>query len=138
MACLNGFFESFPKVVQSEWPSWTEKVSFFFDQNNDTDWNHAVQDAFTLAKNKDLRMAELTFGDMRVNLPLQAADMLSYRLRQKVGKFVDPSTEPVTSTLDDLLLKRAMFRAIEADLPATMREFFSLLPLRFGKYPWRK
>jgi len=125
-------------MVQSEWPSWTEKVFFIFDQNKDSDWNHAVQDSFMLAKKKDSRMAELTFADMRVNLPLQAADMLAYRLHQIVGKFVDPSTEPVTSKLDDLLLKRAMLRAIESDLPGAMTDYFSLFPLRFGKYPWRK
>lgn len=138
MECLVQFFDSFPTMVQSEWPSWTEKVSFFFDQNKDSDWNHAVQDSFMLAKKKDSRMAELTFADMRVNLPLQAADMLAYRLHQIVGKFVDPSTEPVTSKLDDLLLKRAMLRAIESDLPGAMTDYFSLFPLRFGKYPWRK
>lgn len=137
-ACLSQFFESFPEMVQLEWSSWTEKVSFFFDQNKDSDWNHAVQDSFMLATKKDSRMAELTFGDMRVNLPLQAADMVTYRFHQIVGKFVDPRTEPVISKLDDLLIKRAMLRAIEADLTGTMADYFSLLPLRHGKYPWRK
>lgn len=136
--CLINFFDKFPAEVKSQWPSWTEKVSFFFDQNGDSDWNHAVQDSFMLAKKNEPRMAGLAFEDMRVILPLQAADMVAYRFHQIAGKFVDPRTEPVASKLDDLLIKRAMLRAIEADLPGTMADFFSLLPLRHGKYPWRK
>ena len=91
-----------------------------------------------LAKKKEPRMADLAFADMRINLPLQAADMLAYRVHQIVGRFVDPSTQPIVSKLDDLLIKGPILRAIEADPVGAMMDFFSLLPLRYGKYPWRK
>jgi len=138
--CLMRFFEKFSAEVESQWPYWEERVSFFFDQNDDPKWNHAVQDAHTLAQKRDARIGELTFADKRLmpHLPLQAADMAAYHLRQITGKVVDPRKDIRASELTNRLFKKALFRSIEADPYGSLMDAFSLLPLRFSKYPWRE
>jgi hypothetical protein len=115
-------------------------VSFIFDQNDDPKWNHAVQDAHTLAQKRDARIGKLTFADKRLmpNLPLQAADMAAYHLRQITGKVVDPRKDIRASELTNRLFKKALFSSIEADPYGSLMDAFSLLPLRFSKYPWRE
>ena|ERR1035437_1122022 len=138
--CLLRFFDRFSADVSAEWPYWSDSVTLFFDQNDDPTWNHAVYDAFILAKKRDPRIAELAFVDKKImpHLPLQAADMLAYRIHQHAGKFVDPSTAPVVSELDKRMLMQPMLRSMLADPGGTLRDYFSLLPLRIGKFPWRK
>lgn len=139
-ACLNQFFESFATEVRQQWPYWKEPVAFVFDHNDDSEWNHTVQSAFAASKRRDHRIAKLTFEDSKIlpHLPLQAADMLCYRMRQIAEKFTDSKILPNPSRLDDLLIKPCFERATPSYLQATLGDFLSLLPLRYGDYPWRK
>ncbi|HXR47544.1 MAG TPA: hypothetical protein VN784_08890 [Candidatus Limnocylindrales bacterium] len=141
-ACLNGLFESFAVEVQQQWPYWNEPVAFFFDHNDDPEWNHAVHDAFHASKKNESRMAgaELSFVDGKIppHLPLQAADMIAYRMRQIAGKFTDPKIFPNPTKLDDLLIKPSFLRATPASLQGARMGYPSLLSLRYGNYPWRK
>lgn len=138
-ACLNIFFESFATEVQQQWPRWNEPISFFFDQNDDKEWCHAVSDAHMAAKKRDSRIGELAFADKKIfpHLPLQAADMLAFRMRQIAENFTDPNIFPNPSKLDDLLIKPSFLRATPAYSNATMGECLALLPLRYGDFPWR-
>lgn len=138
-ACLNQFFETFPMEVQQQWPFWNESVTLFFDQNDDKEWNHSVQDAFMAAKKKDSRIAELAFVDKKIcpHWPIQAADMLAYRFRQVVENFTDPEVFPNPSKLDDLLIKPAFERSSPSYLQAAFGDWHSVLPLRYGNFPWR-
>jgi len=139
-ACLNQFFKTFAMEVQQQWPHWKESVSFFFDQNDDKEWNHSVQDAFMAAHNRDSRIAELSFADKKIypHFPLQAADMIAYRFRQIVENFTDPDIYSNPSKLDDLLIKAVFERSSPSYLQAAFGETFSTLPLRYGNFPWRK
>jgi hypothetical protein len=139
-ACLNQFFESFATEVQQQWPYWNDPVSFIFDRNDDKDWNHAVKDAFWAAKKGDSRIAELTFADKTIpsHLPLQAADMLAYRVRQLVENFTDPEVITNPSKLDDLLIRPSFSRATPSYMDAAFGDYSSRLPLRYGNFPWRK
>jgi len=139
-ACLDGFFESFSVVVQQERPKWKEPATFFFDQNkDDKEWSHSVLDAFAKAKAKDPRIAELSFVNSKIppHIPIQSADMLSYRMRQIVEKFTDPQTLPNPSKLDELLIKPSFLRATPAALQGANEDYQSMISLRYGNYPWR-
>jgi hypothetical protein len=138
--CLSTFFESFSREVQQQWPYWNESVSFFFDQNKDNkEWNHSVLDAFKAAKNKDSRIAELSFVDKKIcpHWPIQAADMLAYRMRQIAENFTDQTIFPNPSKLDDLLIKPSFLRATPSSLQGARTDYLPLLSLRHGNYPWR-
>jgi hypothetical protein len=138
--CLNQFFGSFSKEVQQQWPYWKEPVAFFFDRNDDSEWNHAVQDAFKASSEIDARIAELSFVNSQISphLPLQAADMLCGRVRQLVENFTSPEVFTNPSKLDDLLIKPSFSRATPTYLKGAFGDYLSLLPLRHGNYPWRK
>jgi hypothetical protein len=139
-ACLDGFFEGFSKELREQWPYWTEPVSFIFDHNDDLGWGHAVLDAQKAAKKKDPRIHEIVFADKKrfPHWPLQAADMLAYRMNQLARNFVDPKIIPNPSKLDDLLIKPTITRVSPAYRRGAISEMISLFDLRYGNYPWRK
>jgi len=138
-ACLHQFFEGFSTEVQEQWRYWSEPVTFFFDQNDDLEWGHCVQDEYAAAKNKDSRIGELTFADKKKHphWPLQAADMLAYRFNQIARKFTDPEIEPRMSKLDDLLIKPIFTKATQTYLLGCLGGLIPLLSLRYGGFPWR-
>ena len=139
-ACISGFFESFSIQVQQQWPEWKEPVAFFFDQNDDPKWRHDILEAFAASKKKDPRMATLDFVDSKVspNFPVQAADMLCYRFRQIAEGFLDPDALPDPSHLDYLLIRPILLRATTEYTQGMVDESLSVLPLRYGNFPWRK
>jgi hypothetical protein len=140
-ACLNQFFETIATEVQEQWSDLNKPISFFFDQNkDDKEWCRFVLDAYTTAKKRESRIGELAFADKKVSphLPLQAADMVAYRFRQIVENFTDPEVFPNPSKLDDLLIKPSFERSSPAYRQAAFRDWSSVLPLRYGNFPWRK
>ena len=116
-------------------------MTFYFDQNNDDkEWSHAVLHAFETAKAKDTRIAELRFVNSKIppHLPIQAADMLSYRMRQIVEKFTDPESLANPSKLDALLIAPSFLRATPKALQGARDDYHYLMTLRYGNFPWRK
>jgi hypothetical protein len=81
---LHNFFTNVANDIVSGWPDWNELVSFFFDCNDDGKWVSWVAKAHHFAKKKETRFGELAFVNKKnpPHLPLQAADMISYRFRQ--------------------------------------------------------
>lgn len=77
------FFASFLQEVNERWPLCRESFTFIFDNTTDKKWKHGLEDVFTEHANKDNRISEIRFRNdqMKEGLPLQAADMLVYRVR---------------------------------------------------------
>ena len=117
--CLNQFFERFPFEVREQWRYWKEPVSFFFDQNDDPKWQHSVLEAFQRFQKKDSRLKELVFANKKdaPHFPLQAADLIAYRMRQIAGHFLDYEVPSEMPELDRHLFKSTF--KIFADNPAT-------------------
>jgi hypothetical protein len=86
--CLKVCFNDFIKRINVCWPDFTEPISFFWDWTNDRNWRRAILDAYDPFRKKDSRLAEITFADKTKRLPLQAADMVAYRMRQLSGKLL--------------------------------------------------
>jgi hypothetical protein len=84
------FYESLLPAIWKAWPTLSGPISFFFDQTENADWRNAIDRIhFSYQKKVDSRVKELTFADKKIapHYPLQAADMLAYRLRQIGAKF---------------------------------------------------
>ena len=131
--CLHRFFEEFKNDVEKQWRYWKEPVSFVFDQNDDKDWIDAVTNAFDEAKNRDSRIAKLTFADKKVSahLPLQAADMLAYRQRQILEKMLNPKeTFPKMSNLDNRLIKPSYLKSSPEYIAKTFLDSKNITGLR--------
>ena len=139
-ACLHDFFRNLPMEIKEQRPEWSEPIAVFFDQNDDKEWNCAVQSAFMAAKKDNPNFAELVFADKKIHphLPLQAADMLVYRFRQIVGKFTDPDALPNPNRLDDLLIKPSMLDSNTQSIASMMAGAAAMMPLRISNFPWRK
>jgi hypothetical protein len=139
-ACLNQFFESVTTEIHQQLPDWDGSVSFIFDQNeDDKEWCQFVLDAQMAAQKRDPRIGELAFADKKIlpYLPLQAADMIAFRMRQIANNFIDPEVFANPSKLDDLLIKPTVLRATPAYMDGALGDWLSLLPLRYGNFPWR-
>jgi len=78
-----------------------EPISFTWDGTRDKDWKKFITDAYEPYKRSNPTFAPITFADDTLCLPLQAADMVCYRIRQKAdNRFAGKST---FSELDKLL-----------------------------------
>jgi hypothetical protein len=77
-------------------------VHFIFDKNDNPEWTRALREVFTAYQGVEPRFASLNFGDDRIELPLQAADMVAYRLNQCSRNLV--ANKLVLKELDERLL----------------------------------
>lgn len=105
---LHNFFRQLPNDILSGWPDWNEPISMFFDFSSDSQWTQSIIAAFHFSKQRDARLAELTFADKKapLHVPLQAADMIAFRFRQLAENFHNKRLEySPLPPLDQFLLK---------------------------------
>lgn len=105
--CARMFFEQFPKEISAAWKYWKEPVTIFYDDIEHPGLRHSIVEAHLFNKKKDPRIAELVFANKKhmPHLPLQAADMVAYRLRQIAENALDNKWPEKLSKLDERLLK---------------------------------
>jgi len=82
MAIFYEFFDLFLEDLRLRLPDFTGSISFVFDQNTNALWEHDAHKMFSYFKQIDPRFDTITFGNNKTHLPLQAADMIAYRLHQ--------------------------------------------------------
>ena len=82
--CMEQFFRSCHDEMAANWGNFKSPVTFFFDQQNDPSWRATVRGVYEAFKAKDSRMQGISFVDkkQKPHWPLQAADLLAYRMRQ--------------------------------------------------------
>jgi hypothetical protein len=113
--CLNDFYRSFIQEVEIQWPGVNDPVTFIFDQTNKREWLNAIHDGFAFYQAKDARFKDLAFGarkDAR-HLPLQAADMVAYLVRQVTEKHV---LGTLAQEKEIPPLERLVFKNLEASI----------------------
>jgi uncharacterized protein DUF3800 len=106
--CIEQFYFALIRNLNKELPEFQDSISFFFDTPKDKKWASDLLNTHTEYQKKDARIKEITFADRKDNLhlPLQAADMLAYRLRQ-IQKRLDKIDIPdETPELDKLLFQK--------------------------------
>ncbi|MGA2220684.1 MAG: DUF3800 domain-containing protein [Verrucomicrobiia bacterium] len=112
-SCPKLFFESFLQEVNDRWPLCTENFTFIFDDTTDKSWKHLIHDTYSDFKAVDRRITEIRFRDKRAleGLPLQAADLLAYRIRRAgVKTMTGGHTKPLPldDPIDQALFGKAM------------------------------
>lgn len=106
--CMGEFFRVYHKETWLQWGEFKWPVTFFFDQNDNPEWQAALHEVFGAFQKKDSRMKEIVFANKKdaPHLPLQAADMLAYRIRQNAQNLSDNTFE--LEELDRILLKNLL------------------------------
>jgi len=107
---IKQFFISFYIETRRFWPSLSTPIHFVFDQSDDPEWKKAVHDVYDDCCRKDKRFEGIEFRDKKKYLPLQAADMVAYRLRQSSECVVKEGALKNLSELDSALFKRRIER----------------------------
>lgn len=101
------FYDSAISTIDAKWPHLQWPISFFFDQTTDEEWRAAINRVHHSYKKSNARVKEIAFADKKdpEHFPLQAADMLSYRLHQIAGKYCkyDPNIPSSMPRLDRIL-----------------------------------
>ena len=108
--CAGKFFEGFCDSISNQKRPWKRfPVSFFFDQAGDNEWKHAVLSAFDLYRKQHPQFRAIAFADKKEtpNLPLQAADMLAYRVHQISANWVDDTVSANWAEFDEAVFKPA-------------------------------
>jgi hypothetical protein len=118
---FNTFLENVVKALSMHWPGTKEPVTFFFDQSTDPRWSTSVAKVFADWKAKEPRFSEYSFGDMRKHLPLQAADLLSYRVRRRALLRLESGIGVEPSLLDHYLFRYRDPKRKKGDTPQFIR-----------------
>jgi hypothetical protein len=84
MGCFHEFFHACLEEINLRLPKFTGAISFIFENKDDVAWINEAHRNFNLFKVRDTRLKTISFGDSLKPqfLPLQAADMIAYRLHQ--------------------------------------------------------
>jgi len=107
---IKQFFISFYIETRRCWPSLSVPIHFVFDQSEDREWKRAILDVHHDCRLRDNRLKSIEFADKKTYLPLQAADMVAYRLRQTTEHAVTKGPLDDFSELDSELFKRTTER----------------------------
>jgi hypothetical protein len=107
---IKQFFISFYIETRRYWPSLSVPIHFVFDQSDDREWKRAIMDVYDDCRLRDRRFESIQFTDKKLYLPLQAADMVAYRLRQTTAYALQEGALDNLSELDSRLFKRRIER----------------------------
>ena len=105
--CIKHFFDSVVSTISRERsPLKRQPIAFFFDQSNDAKWKRIVMDGYNSSQSKNRNFKEIFFADKKEHFPLQAADMVAYRLRQKMEDLVTFDISKSWSKFDNIIFKK--------------------------------
>jgi len=105
--CLKLLFETLLFKIEKLLPDPKTNVMFIFDQTTDAAWKHSVRMMHAFIKNNGdihnrMRKVSPVFADSIEMPPIQAADMLAYRLRQRGERWLQGNPDK-ESELDAVL-----------------------------------
>jgi hypothetical protein len=114
---MGEFFQKYHRETWVHWGEFKAPVTFFFDQSNNQKWLAAMREVYNAFAAKDTRICGISFVDKKQipHLPLQAADMLAYRMRQN-AESLDNNTYDIKK-IDEILLQRLYKSVIHANPP---------------------
>jgi hypothetical protein len=125
--CMEQFFAAVLQTIETQRPPWKRlPISFFFDQTDNREWICAFHDTFNIYRKKYSTFKEISFADKKdePHLPLQAADMVAYRMRQIGEKWIDKKP-PSTFTMIDEHLFKTTFDYLDRHKKEVFRAFLA-------------
>jgi hypothetical protein len=91
---LEQFFAEVLSSIHALRAPWKRaQIDFIFDQSDKPEWKRVVNDCFARYKAKYPTFATVRLKDKRLELPLQAADMVAYRSRRMTTHRADNNVE---------------------------------------------
>jgi len=89
--------------MRSPWKR--QSITFVFDHSDNDDWTNGIHSAYKKFVKRFSRFKEISFGRKTDRIPLQAADMVAYRMRQITAKAIDADFSRTWPQLDDALFE---------------------------------
>ena len=105
--CMSHFFSVYIEETRLQWGNFADDVLFVFDQTDKRQWFEAIHEVFADYQTRDPRMTGPQFGDKKKARfwPLQAADLIAYRVRQLLEDYKTRGFEGIDlEPFDNLLL----------------------------------
>ena len=105
------FAEVLSSIHQLRAPWKRAHITFIFDQTSKAGWTQAVNGCFARYQDKYPTFSSVAFADKKIELPLQAADMVAYRSRRMAGQWVENDTDG-DGFQDSRELTEALFKSV--------------------------
>ena len=128
--CVSHFFDSVTTTINRHRKPWKSlRISFIFEhQETNAEWEKILRTGFYASRDKNRKFRDIATGYKEDHLPLQAADMIAYRLRQRIEKHVKLDfSDTAWPKLDNILFKSFnewSGNLSEAEKDAMLRRFF--------------
>lgn len=122
MLCAAQFFKGVSECVSMFRRKWKGRsIDFIFDQTDDESWQCAILGTFIRSKRDFPHFKGISFEDKKEmpHIPLQAADMIAYRLRQMCERWTCNAVAP-WDPIDAVLFKQH-FKIFEKHWPNIRR-----------------
>jgi hypothetical protein len=104
--CLDHLFNSTVDSIKTHKSPWKRQpISFVFDHSENKEWRDTVTDRFYFHKKQYSQFNEIGFKHKEEHMPLQAADMISYRFRSNMSGLAELDFSKAWPELDDILFK---------------------------------
>ena len=105
--CIEHFLDSVVSTINKHRPPLKRQpVTFVFDHSDDPDWRRVIKDAFDSSRARNRHFKEMSFASKKDHLPLQAADMAAYRIRQRMEDLVTLDLSRTWEKLDTILFRK--------------------------------
>ena len=103
---FNYFFESVLRAVEARFDPDDDIVEFLPDENDDPKWRNALDTCLKAFKDNGTPFGNSSPKDDKVFLPLQAADLYVYAMRQNAERFFAGGQNPGQARLLDFILEK--------------------------------
>jgi hypothetical protein len=105
--CLDHLFGSFVDTIAKHKAPWKRQhVSFLFDHSDNEEWRNMIMKRFYSYQKNNRNFVEIGFRKKEDHTPLQAADMISYRMRHGMSKLANLDFSRTWLELDEILFKQ--------------------------------
>jgi len=105
--CIEHFFDSVVSTINRDRsPLKRQPITFVFDYSDDREWRRIIKDAFASSRLRNRHFKEMSFASKKDHLPLQAADLAAYRIRQRMEDLVTLDLSKTWKKLDTILFRK--------------------------------
>jgi len=107
VGCMEDFYADLMPRIASRCKPWKRMpITVFFDQSGNAAMQKSALDSHRALRKAHPNLKEISFVDKLEHLPIQAADMVSYRTRQIESSALEGKTPYIWEAFDSALFKR--------------------------------
>jgi len=94
------------KIAHNRWFGQDRTVEFIFDENDNPEWKHPLEDALSRCKRNGYPFKDRAFKNDTDFLPLQAADLRIYAVRQNAERYFKAGRQSGSPKILDVILDK--------------------------------